>query len=71
MADIERSAQAVWTGPLRGGGGTIDTQSGALHGAQYSTVSRFESGPGTNPEELLAASHAACYSMALTATLTR
>jgi len=59
-----RSAHARWEGSLIGGAGTIDTESGAFSG-QYSFASRFEEGPGTNPEELLGAAHAGCYSMAL------
>ena len=59
-----RSAQAEWKGNLTGGTGTVKTESGALDGA-YSFASRFESGTGTNPEELIAAAHAGCFSMAL------
>jgi lipoyl-dependent peroxiredoxin len=59
-----RSAHARWEGPLVEGKGTIDTESGAFSG-QYSFSSRFEEGVGTNPEELLGAAHAGCYSMAL------
>lgn len=59
-----RSAHARWEGTLVGGNGTIDTESGVLS-AQYSFSSRFEEGKGTNPEELLGAAHAGCFSMAL------
>ncbi len=71
MADIERSAQAVWNGEVRGGSGEITTDSGVLSGTAYSFATRFEQAPGTNPEELLASAHAACFSMALAATLGR
>ena len=59
-----RKADAVWEGDLKGGKGTMRLPSGAYEGA-YSFVSRFESGQGTNPEELIAAAHAGCFSMAL------
>ncbi len=59
-----RTASAEWRGDLPKGRGTIKSQTGALDG-QYSFASRFEEGPGTNPEELIAAAHAGCYSMAL------
>ena len=59
-----RSASAVWNGNLKEGKGTIKLGSGAYEGA-YSFLSRFESGAGTNPEELIAAAHAGCFSMAL------
>ena len=55
-----------WTGGLQDGSGTIDTGSGALDGLTYSAASRFSDGEGTNPEELLGAAHASCFSMALT-----
>lgn len=58
-----REAQARWEGDLRGGKGTMRLSSGAYEG-QYSFKSRFEEGPGTNPEELIGAAHAGCYSMA-------
>jgi osmotically inducible protein OsmC len=61
---ITRSAEAEWKGDLKGGAGTVKLGSGAFEG-QYGFRSRFESGPGTNPEELIAAAHSACYSMAL------
>ncbi len=67
---MQRSATAVWQGDIKGGKGTITTQSTALSSAQYSFSTRFENGIGTNPEELLAAAHAGCYSMALSLQLT-
>ena len=63
-----RSSSAIWNGNLLQGSGTMKLGSGAYEGA-YSFPSRFESGQGTNPEELIAAAHAGCYSMALSATL--
>ncbi len=63
-----RKSNAMWEGGLKGGKGTLKTESGAASGA-YSFTSRFESGTGTNPEELLGASYAACYAMALSAGL--
>ena len=63
-----RSSSAVWNGNLLQGSGTMKLGSGAYEG-KYSFPSRFESGQGTNPEELIAAAHAGCYSMALSATL--
>ena len=65
-----RSAEAVWEGNLLEGKGTMKLGSGAYEGA-YSFASRFEEGPGTNPEELIAAAHAGCFSMALSAGLAR
>ncbi|WP_254544167.1 OsmC family protein [Halomarina pelagica] len=59
-----RTSEAQWEGDLRGGSGTMSLGSGAYEG-EYSYVSRFEEGEGTNPEELIAAAHAGCYSMAL------
>lgn len=67
---MDRSASAVWHGGLKDGQGTISTQSGTLKGTQYSFGSRFETGTGTNPEELIAAAHAGCFTMALSAQLT-
>lgn len=66
---MKRKANAVWQGNLTGGKGTISTESGVLKQTQYSFSTRFESGIGTNPEELLAAAHAGCFSMALSAEL--
>src|ERR1700691_1043355 len=66
---MERAATAVWNGALRDGKGAISTQSGVLSEAPYSFVTRFENGKGTNPEELIAAAHAGCFTMALAAQL--
>src|SRR5215216_2499478 len=62
---MKRTGSAVWQGGIRDGRGTVSTESGVLDGAQYSFAARFESGAGTNPEELIAAAHAGCFSMAL------
>lgn len=69
MADIARKASAHWQGDLRNGHGTVSTESGVLQEAQYGFKSRFETGPGTNPEELLASAHAGCFTMQLSALL--
>lgn len=66
---MERTASAVWNGALRDGRGAISTQSGVLAETPYSFVTRFENGKGTNPEELIAAAHAGCFTMALAAQL--
>jgi lipoyl-dependent peroxiredoxin len=66
---MQRKANAVWTGDLKGGAGAISTDSGVLSETQYSFSTRFENGSGTNPEELIAAAHAGCFSMALSAQL--
>ena len=66
---MKRKASAVWKGGLKDGKGTVSTESGVLSNAQYSFGTRFESGTGTNPEELIAAAHAGCFSMALSAEL--
>ena len=66
---MERTASAAWNGSLKEGKGTITTQSGVLSDAPYSFVTRFENGKGTNPEELIAAAHAGCFTMALSAQL--
>jgi osmotically inducible protein OsmC len=71
MADIKRAARAEWRGDSRSGSGKISTSSGAITDQPYSWSMRFENEPGTNPEELIAAAHAACYSMALASTLAR
>ena len=65
-----RKASAVWNGTLKEGNGTMKMQSGAYEG-KYSFGSRFEENPGTNPEELIAAAHAGCFSMALSGGLTK
>jgi lipoyl-dependent peroxiredoxin len=67
---MDRTATARWTGDLRTGNGTIRLGSGAFEGS-YSFKTRFEGAPGTNPEELLGAAHAACFSMALSLGLTK
>ena len=69
MAEFSRSARAAWTGGLRDGKGRIDSESGVLTSVSYSFGTRFGDSPGTNPEELIAAAHAACYSMAFAGTL--
>lgn len=66
---MNRHASAVWQGTLKEGKGTLTTQSGALQATPYSFSGRFESGTGTNPEELIAAAHAGCFTMALGAKL--
>ena len=68
---MRRSAAAVWFGDLRTGDGSLTTHSGALEQTPYSFNNRFEESPGTNPEELLAAAHAGCFTMAVCAALTR
>jgi osmotically inducible protein OsmC len=65
-----RKASAVWNGSLKEGKGTISTESKVLSNAQYSFSTRFENGIGTNPEELIAAAHAGCFTMALSGQLT-
>lgn len=67
---MDRSARAVWEGELRNGKGTLSTESGVLKETAYSFHTRFENEPGTNPEELIAAAHAGCFTMALSAQLT-
>ncbi len=66
---MKRTASAVWQGDLKKGQGALSTQSGVLNKTQYSFSTRFESGIGTNPEELIAAAHAGCFTMALSAFL--
>jgi lipoyl-dependent peroxiredoxin len=66
---MERKASAEWKGALKDGRGTISAASGALSGVPYTFPTRFENAPGTNPEELVAAAHAACFSMALAGQL--
>lgn len=66
---MNRKASAVWKGSLKEGKGQISTESGVLSGTQYGFTTRFENGKGTNPEELVAAAHAGCFSMALSAQL--
>lgn len=67
---LKRKASAVWNGGLKDGNGRISSDSGALRDTQYSFSTRFENGVGTNPEELIAAAHAGCFSMALSGQLT-
>lgn len=64
MADIKRRGTAVWTGDLRNGKGTVSVESAVVRDEAYSFATRFEDRSGTNPEELIAAAHAGCYSMA-------
>jgi osmotically inducible protein OsmC len=66
---MQHSATAVWKGGLKDGSGALSTQSGALSDNKYDFRMRFEGEPGTNPEELIAAAHAACFSMALSGQL--
>ncbi|HAF15614.1 MAG TPA: OsmC family peroxiredoxin [Blastocatellia bacterium] len=66
---MKRNASAVWQGGLKDGKGTISTDSGVLTDTQYSFSTRFEDGKGSNPEELIAAAHAGCFSMALSGQL--
>jgi osmotically inducible protein OsmC len=66
---MQRKASAVWRGGLKDGKGTITTDSGTLKDTQYSFSTRFESGVGTNPEELIAAAHSGCFAMAFSAEL--
>lgn len=66
---MKRSAKAVWTGTVKDGSGVLSTQSTTLNNTQYSYKSRFEEGVGTNPEELLAAAHAGCFTMKTSALL--
>ncbi|NPT40520.1 OsmC family peroxiredoxin [Paraburkholderia sp. 1N] len=66
---MKRKGSAVWQGGVPQGKGTISSESGVLDKAQYSFSTRFENGIGTNPEELIAAAHAGCFSMALSAEL--
>ena len=68
---MKRTASAAWLGDLKQGKGTVSTQSGVLKETPYSFTTRFENGIGTNPEELIAAAHAGCFTMALCAALGR
>jgi osmotically inducible protein OsmC len=68
-SNMQRKASAIWQGDLKSGKGSLSTDSGTLKNTQYSFSSRFENGVGTNPEELLAAAHAGCFTMALSAQL--
>jgi osmotically inducible protein OsmC len=62
---VKKTAHVVWTGSIKEGGGLVSTETGVLRDAPYGFNSRFEGGKGTNPEELIAAAHASCFSMAL------
>jgi osmotically inducible protein OsmC len=66
---IKRNGSAVWSGGLKDGKGAVSTASGVLNSAQYGFNTRFEDGPGTNPEELIGAAHAGCFTMALSGQL--
>ncbi len=66
---MKKSGSAVWKGDLKTGEGSISTETGVLRDAPYGFKARFEDGPGTNPEELIGAAHAACFSMALSMIL--
>ena len=66
---MKRKASALWKGTLKDGKGTISTESGVLSDTQYSFATRFADGKGTNPEELIAAAHAGCFTMALSLIL--
>ena len=66
---MKKKAWAVWTGGIKDGGGTISTETGVLNEAPYGFKSRFEGAKGTNPEELIGAAHAGCFSMALSLML--
>jgi osmotically inducible protein OsmC len=66
---MNRKASAQWQGDLKTGKGTVSTESGVLQGTPYSFATRFENVKGTNPEELVAAAHAGCFTMALSAEL--
>lgn len=66
---MKRTASAIWKGPVKTGTGSISTETGVLDNAPYGFQSRFENGPGTNPEELIGAAHAGCFSMALSLML--
>ena len=66
---MKRTASALWKGGLKDGKGTVSTESGVLSNAQYSFSTRFENAAGTNPEELIGAAHAGCFSMALSGQL--
>lgn len=68
---MNRTAKATWTGDLKEGKGTLDAPSGILKSTPYSFKTRFETQPGTNPEELIAAAHAGCFTMALSGFLSK
>jgi osmotically inducible protein OsmC len=66
---MQRKASAIWKGAIKDGKGSVSSASGVLNNTPYSFATRFENTPGTNPEELIAAAHAACFSMALSGQL--
>jgi lipoyl-dependent peroxiredoxin len=68
---MKRKATAIWNGTIKEGSGNLTTQSGTLQETQYSFKSRFESGTGTNPEELIAAAHSGCFAMQLISLFNR
>src|SRR3954463_13084682 len=68
---MQRKASAVWKGGLKDGKGTMSAPGGVLNNTQYSFTTRFENAPGTNPEELIAAAHASCFTMALSFALAK
>lgn len=68
---MKRTASAIWSGDLKSGHGALATHSGVLKETAYGFATRFEQAPGTNPEELIAAAHAGCFTMALAASLSR
>lgn len=68
---MKRTAKAYWEGNLKDGKGTLSSQSGILNNTNYSFKTRFEGEPGTNPEELLAAAHAGCFTMSVSAMITK
>src|SRR5271156_3643205 len=68
---MQRKASAVWKGGLKDGKGAVSSASGVLNNTPYSFSTRFENAPGTNPEELIAAAHAGCFTMALAASLSK
>ena len=68
---MERKAKAHWSGDLKEGNGTLKSDSGVLNDIPYSFKTRFESEPGTNPEELIAAAHAGCFTMAVASAITK
>jgi lipoyl-dependent peroxiredoxin len=68
---MKRKASAIWRGDLKTGNGQVSTESTVLKDAKYSFATRFENGPGTNPEELIGAAHAGCFSMAFAAGLAK
>ncbi|WP_156307222.1 OsmC family protein [Sphingobacterium endophyticum] len=68
---MKRTANAIWNGNIKSGSGKISTQSGVLNSTQYSFNTRFADGIGTNPEELLGAAHAGCFTMAMSLALTQ